>query len=240
MENETNDLPDFTSAIVPIILVISLNYILSTYFFPSIDTSYLATSLYGNTDLNKVVGIWSIICSLTMACVTLIMFNRKKIKNLVSSLDKGANNSLLPIFNTASLVGFGAVIASLPAFSLIKDNLENIGGNPLLSLAASVSILAGITGSASGGMSIALQTLGESYMIIAQNLNIDPALFHRITVIATGSLDSLPHNGAVVTLLGICNLKHKDAYKDIFIVTLICPSISLICVLILGTLFGSF
>ena len=160
---------------------------------------------------------------------------------LNTTLDAGAHASLLPIFNTASLVGFGSVIASLSAFALIRDSVVDIGGdNPLISVAVSVSLLAGMTGSASGGMSIALTTLGAVYLETAQAAGISPDLMHRVTAVATGGLDALPHNGAVITLLAICGLTHREAYFDIAVVAVVVPIIALIVLITLGTLLGSF
>lgn len=152
-----------------------------------------------------------------------------------------ANASALPIFNTASLVGFGAVIASLPAFAVIRDGIIGLGGfNPLVSLAVSVNVLAGITGSASGGMSIALQTLGPTYVEMAREAGISLELMHRVTTVATGGLDSLPHNGAVITLLTICGLTHRESYMDLFVVAVVVPIAALVLLIVLGTLVGSF
>ena len=234
------NLPSFTMAVAPIIIVISLNYILSTHVFPALDTTYLQEPQYGPTTIESVRGVWAIICSLTAASLFLIVANFKRITTLRQTVDSGANAAVLPIFNTASLVGFGAVIASLPAFMLIQGAVDGIGGGPLVSLAVSVNILAGVTGSASGGMSIALQTLGDQYLAMAQEANITPELLHRVTTIATGGLDSLPHNGAVVTLLGICGLTHKQAYKDLFFVAVLFPIAALVIVVTLGSLFGAF
>lgn len=235
-----HDLPSFIMAVIPIIIVISLNYIFSTIIFPVLDTTYLQELQYGETSIDSVRGVWAIICSLTLASLFLIATNFRRIKALRQTVDGGANAAVLPIFNTASLVGFGAVIASLPAFMLIQNAVDDIGGGTLVSLAVSVNILAGVTGSASGGMSIALQTLGDQYLAMAQATNIEPALLHRITTIATGGLDSLPHNGAVITLLGICGLTHKQSYKDLFFVAVLFPIVALIIVVTLGILFGAF
>lgn len=161
--------------------------------------------------------------------------------NLTHALGSGANASLLPIFNTASLVGFGAMIASLTAFALIRDSVAGIGGhNPLISLAISVNLLAGMTGSASGGMSIALSTLGDTYLQMAQVAGIAPELMHRVTAVATGGLDALPHNGAVITLLSICRLAHRESYFDIAVVAEAIPILALVALISLGTLFGAF
>lgn len=232
--------PVFVMALFPILIVIALNYILSTHVFPAMETTYLSDPRYGATTIESVRGIWAIVCSLTAASVFLIITNFSRLANLRQTIDSGANAAVLPIFNTASLVGFGAVIASLPAFMLIQSAVEDIGGGPLVSLAISVNVLAGVTGSASGGMSIALQTLGDQYLAMAQALNIAPELLHRVTTIATGGLDALPHNGAVVTLLGICGLTHKQSYKDLFFVAVLFPIVSLVVVVILGSLFGAF
>ena len=234
-------LPSFAVAISPVVLVIVLNYVFSTLIIPAMDTSYLAEARYGATTVDSVRGVWAIICSLTIACLLLLAMTWTRLAAPKRSLDDGANASVLPIFNTASLVGFGAVIAALPAFDLIQSFVESIGGgNPLVSLAVAVNVLAGVTGSASGGMSIALQTLGADYLAMAEVAGIAPELLHRVTTVATGGLDSLPHNGAVVTLLAICGLTHREAYKDIFMVAVLFPIVSLVLLVVLGSLFGAF
>jgi len=166
---------------------------------------------------------------------------RRSLPTLKATLDAGASASVLPIFNTASQVGYGAVIASLAGFALIRDAVLGIApGNPLVSLSVAVNLLAGITGSASGGMSIALQTLGSTYLEMGRAAGISPELLHRVTSIATGGLDSLPHNGAVITLLAICKLTHRQSYLDIFVVAVLIPLLALAAVVVLGTRFGSF
>ena len=149
--------------------------------------------------------------------------------------------SLLPIFNTASEVGYGAVIAGLASFSILKDLILNLSpSNPLISEAVAINLLAGITGSASGGMSIGLQILGGKYLEMAQQLNISPELLHRVATLSSGGFDTLPHNGAVISLLTICGLTHRESYKDIFMVAVAIPVIATIAVITLGTMFGSF
>ncbi len=113
-------------------------------------------------------------------------------------------------------------------------------GNPLISLAVAVGALAGLTGSASGGMSIALQDLGPAYLQAVEAAAIHPDLLHRVTTVATGGLDSLPHNGAVITLLAITGLTHRQAYGDLFVVAVLVPLVALVTLIMLGTLFGSF
>jgi hypothetical protein len=183
-------------------------------------------------------GVWSIIAALTISCLVLVALNWRRLGDrLVRVLDAGAGDSLKPIFNTASLVGFGAVMASLSGFILICDWVVTVGGdNPLISLAVATSLLAGMTGSASGGMSIALSTLGDVYLDMAQAAGIAPDLLHRVTAVATGGLDALPDNGAVITLLTICGLTHREAYRDIAVVALGIPIIALVILIVLGTL----
>ena len=162
-------------------------------------------------------------------------------KNLQKTINRGTYDSMLPIFNTASEVGYGAVIASLAGFLIIRDSILNLTpGNPLISEAVAMTTLAGITGSSSGGLSIALSTLGEDYLRMAVAAGIDPELMHRVAVMAAGGLDTLPHSGAVITLLAICGLTHKQSYLNIAMVTIIIPLIAVVAVIILGTMFGSF
>ncbi|ARU02677.1 GntP family permease [Yoonia vestfoldensis] len=234
--------PGFVIAALPLLLVLVLNLGFTVLVIPRMDTGYLALAIYGATDVDALRGIWSIIAALTVAVVALVALNwRGLAADLAKTLDQGAKDALAPIFNTASLVGFGAVIASLSAFGVIRDWVVTVGGdNVLVSLAAGTGLLAGITGSASGGMSIALATLGETYLQMGTAAGLAPDLLHRVTAVATGGLDALPHNGAVITLLAICGLTHREAYLDIAVVAVIVPLLALVVLITLGTIFGSF
>ena len=231
----------FSRAIAPVVLVIVLNYLLATWLLPALDTAYLAEPRFGETAIGNVRGIWAVIAALAAAIVLLVVLQRPHLPRLSQTLEQGASGSVMPLLNTASQVGFGAVIASLAGFAIIRDAVLTIApGNPLVSVSIAVNILAGITGSASGGMSIALQTLGDTWLAMGQAAGIAPELLHRVTAIATGGLDALPHNGAVITLLGICGLSHRQAYADIFVVAVAVPVLALVTVVVLGSAFGSF
>ena len=155
-------------------------------------------------------------------------------------MDAGANAAVLPALSVASLVGFGAVVAALPAFTVGRDWVLGIDGGPLVSVAIATNILAALTGSASGGLTIALDALGPTYMGLAAKHGIDPALMHRVAVIGAGTLDSLPHNGAVVTLLAVCGSNHGKSYLDIAMTAIVSALLALLAVIVLGSLFGSF
>ena len=232
--------PSFFIALLPILLVIGFNALFTYVVFPNIDASYLADPKFGATKLSAVAGLWSIIVALVIAIVFIVVVHWRHWRNVVESLNTGTMGSLLPIFNTASEVGYGNVIASLPAFLVVKNAVLGISPNPLISEAVAVNVLAGITGSASGGMSIALSTLGPRYLELANAAGISPELLHRVAVMSSGCFDSLPHNGAVITLLGICRLTHRQSYFDIFMVSVVIPLSALVVVITLGTMFGSF
>ena len=230
----------FTVAMIPLFLVIGLNALLTYVIFPSMDFSGLQTQ-FPDLNIAGSLGLWSIIISLVVACTVLIVLRIGHWKNLQKTINRGTYDSMLPIFNTASEVGYGAVIASLAGFLIIRDSILNLTpGNPLISEAVAMTTLAGITGSSSGGLSIALSTLGEDYLRMAVAAGIDPELMHRVAVMAAGGLDTLPHSGAVITLLAICGLTHKQSYLNIAMVTIIIPLIAVVAVIILGTMFGSF
>lgn len=237
---DTRPRPSAVLALVPIVVVIVVNLLLVRLVFPALDTSYLAEDAYGATDLETVGGIWAIVVALVVACLLVVALNWTRLTDLKKSVNEGSFASFLPIFNTASEVGYGAVIAALPAFRIVRDAVLGISGNPVISLAVSVNVLAGITGSASGGMSIALQTLGEQFRGLAEDQGISLELMHRVTVLAAGGFDALPHNGAVITVLAICGLTHRQSYKDIFVVAVVIPLVALVVVITLGTLVGSF
>jgi H+/gluconate symporter-like permease len=155
-------------------------------------------------------------------------------------VDAGLNASALPVLSVASLVGFGAVVASLPAFEAVRDWVLGIEGGPLVGLALATNVLSALTGSASGGLTIALGALGETYMQLAAIHGIDPALMHRVAVIGAATLDSLPHNGAVVTLLAVCGATHRESYFDIVMVAIVGALLALAAIIALGSAVGSF
>jgi H+/gluconate symporter-like permease len=231
----------FWLALLPILLVIALNFLMAKQVLPNLDTSYLAKPEFGGLqDAKSVIGIWSIIVALGAAVLLLIGLHWRRWVDLKQSLNDGTFGSMLPILNTASEVGYGTVIASLAGFVVIRDLVLSVPGNPLVSEAVAVNILAGITGSASGGMSIALKTLGAQYLEMANVAGISPELLHRVAAMASGCMDTLPHNGAVISLLAICKLTHRDSYRFIFMNTVIFPLAALVVVITLGSLFGSF
>ena len=130
--------------------------------------------------------------------------------------------------------------ASLPGFAAVREWVLSIEGGPLVSLAIATNVLAALTGSASGGMAIALDALGSTYMRLAAEHGIDPGLMHRVAVIGSGTLDTLPHNGAVVTLLAVCGTTHRESYLDIVMVAIVSAILALVVVIALGSVFGSF
>ena len=232
--------PPVFFAALPLVIVVAVNLLMSLVALPRFDFSYLAEERWGATSIAAVAGVWSVILALAAAIATVILCNRSRLRSLRQSMDAGANASVLPALSVASLVGFGAVIAALPAFAIVRDWVLAIEGGPLVSLAVATNVLAALTGSASGGLTIALDALGQTYMTIAAHTGLSPALMHRVAVIGSGTLDILPHNGAVVTLLAVCGATHRESYFDIVMVGIVNAILALVTVIVLGTAFGSF
>jgi len=206
------DLPNVILAILPLVLVIVLLNVLGQFMNPTIALL-----------IGLIVGIAD-------ACITM----HKYLKEFWGSLAEGAQNSLVAIANTCAVVGFGSVAAAVPAFDSVVQTLIEAPIPPLLGLAVGVTLICGITGSASGGLGIALPILSPIYL--AQG--VDPGAMHRISALASGGLDSLPHNGYVVTTIrAICGEEHKRAYKPIFILSVVIPSIVLLLAVLLYTIF---
>ncbi|MGU3496229.1 GntP family permease [Xanthobacteraceae bacterium A53D] len=237
---EAPAMPPIAIAALPIVVVVVVNLIMSFGVLPRMDTAFLAQPEWGGTSLAAVGGLWSVIVALGAAILTVVALNIRRIPRLQATLTAGANASVLPILSVASLVGFGAIVAALPAFAVVRDWVVNIGGGPLVSLAVATNLLAALTGSASGGLTIALDALGPTYMRLAAEIGMDPALMHRVAVIGAGTLDSLPHNGAVVTLLAVCGVTHKQGYLDIVMAAVVGALLALVVVIALGSLVGSF
>ncbi|MGE5157622.1 MAG: GntP family permease [Gemmatimonas sp.] len=227
-------------AIVPIVVVVSVNLVMSMLVLPRLDTSFLADIRWGETSLAAVGGVWAVVTALACAILVALLINHRHLPTIRETIDAGANASVLPAMSVASLVGFGAVVAAVPAFAVVRQAVLGIEGGPLVSLAIATNALAALTGSASGGLTIALDALARTYLERAADVGIAPALLHRVAVIGAGTLDSLPHNGAVVTLLAVCGSTHREGYRDIVVVGIAGPIISLIAVIVLGSIFGSF
>lgn len=225
----------FLIAIFPILIVLVLNFLLSKFVFVESFRDWSFLESY-KTTIKSVGGTWSLIVSLLISILICLFTNYKKFDRPMKVINDGANGSLLAILNTAAAVGYGNVISSLAAFGIVKNSLLGISENPLVAEGISVTTLAGITGSASGGISIALEALGENLIQIANKSGIDLQVLHRVATIACGGLDSLPHNGAVITLLAVCGLTHKKSYFDIMIVSVVIPLIALAVSIILGSM----
>jgi H+/gluconate symporter-like permease len=236
----SRDLPPIGLAVLPLVVVVSVNLLMALFVLPRIDFSFLAEERWGATSFAAVGGVWAVVVALAAAILVLVVTQRRRLPQLRDSADAGANASVLPALSVASLVGFGAVVAALPAFSIVRDAVLSIEGGPLVSLAVATNVLSALTGSASGGLTIALDTLSETYLRLAGDAGIDPALLHRVAVMSAGTLDSLPHNGAVVTLLAVCGTTHRESYRDIVMVAIVGAVIALVAVIALGSALGSF
>ncbi|MDF2928867.1 GntP family permease [Anaerospora sp.] len=228
-EVKTNEgtLPSWQVAMLPLLTVLVVNFIMTRFSWdPTILQPFLAMKLpLTAAAVKNVVSIWALIIALVCGILLAIAlgFSRLPQGGLAKSLNAGAIGSLLAIMNTASEVGYGNVIASLSGFKAISGALLGIkvGGSPLVSEAVSVTTLAGITGSASGGMSIALDLMAKDWLAWANQIGMSPEILHRVASMASGGMDTLPHNGAVITLLAVCGLTHRDSYRDIFAITCI-------------------
>lgn len=238
--DQSKDGPPIGLAMLPLVIVVGVNLLMSLFVLPRLDASFLADESWGATSLSAVGGVWAVVTALATAIVVLIAINYRRLPTVRATIDAGANASVLPVLSVASLVGFGSVVAALPAFELMRTWVLGIEGGPLVSLAVATNVLASLTGSATGGLTIALDALGAVYMEIAVKRDIDPALLHRVAVIGAGTLDSLPHNGAVVTLLAVCGSTHRESYLDIVVVSVIGALIALAAVIVLGSAVGSF
>ncbi len=210
-------------AILPLVAVGVVNYLLTTLIKANYGKTYdvampgLAKPL--SVDVPPVVAIWAVEGALLIGILIVFVFGFQQLKAKFAEGSKSAiAGALLASMNTASEYGFGAVIAALPGFIVIRDALKAIP-NPLVNEAISVTTLAGITGSASGGMSIALAAMANDFIAAANAAGISPEVLHRVAAMASGGMDTLPHNGAVITLLAVCGLTHKQSYKDIFAIT---------------------
>ena len=214
-------------AIAPLVLVGVVNK-LFTAWIPqwygashSFDPAVIGNAAPVVQEVAKVAAIWAVEGALLAGILAVLAFAWKPVMaGFADGTRSAIGGALLAAMNTASEYGFGAVIAALPGFLLVANALGAIP-NPLVNEAVTVTALAGITGSASGGMSIALAAMAESFIANANAAGIPMEVLHRVAAMASGGMDTLPHNGAVITLLAVTGLTHRQAYKDIFAITVI-------------------
>ncbi len=219
---EEKELPNPWIAISPLVVVGVANFVL-TQLVPRAYGAKHEAMLGGHpivTQVGPVAAIWAVEGALLLGILTVFVFAWRPVLEKFADGSKAAvAGALLASLNTASEYGFGGVIALLPGFAAVSAALKAIP-NPLVNEAVTVTVLAGITGSASGGMSIALAAMSDTFIAAAQAANIPLEVFHRIAAMASGGMDTLPHNGAVITLLAVTGLTHRQAYKDVFVITL--------------------
>ena len=214
-------------AVLPLILVGVMNKVF-TVMIPQIygKSHSFVPAVVGKAtpvvqEVSKIAAIWAVEGALLIGILTVFVFaGRLVIRRFAEGSKAAIGGALLASMNTASEYGFGAVIAALPGFLVVANSLSAIP-DPLINEAITVTSLAGITGSASGGMSIALAAMAETFIQNAQAAGIPFEVLHRVASMASGGMDTLPHNGAVITLLAVTGLTHRVSYKDIFAITVI-------------------
>jgi H+/gluconate symporter-like permease len=218
-------MPNPLIALLPLVVVGVMNWVfvnaIPNFYGKSFEVQLVGMAKPLVTAVPTIQAIWAVEGALLLGILTVLIFAFRPVSKKFAEGSKAAiSGSLLASMNTASEYGFGAVIAALPGFVVIADALKAIP-NPLVNEAITVTALAGITGSASGGMSIALAAMADQFIQAANSAGIPLEVLHRVASMASGGMDTLPHNGAVITLLAVTGLTHKTSYGDIFAITCI-------------------
>lgn len=216
-------LPHPLLAILPLVMVGVLNksftVLIPRVYGASVD---LGAAGAAPVEVDKLTAIWAVQGALLVAILAVAATSFRKVRAaFTSSTHTAIGGAMLATLNTGSEYGFGAVIAALPGFRAVSDFLAVTVRDPLLNVAVTTNALAGITGSASGGMSIALAAMGQTYLDNALTAGISPEVLHRVAAMASGGMDTLPHNGAIITLLTVTGLTHRQSYRDIFVLTIV-------------------
>jgi H+/gluconate symporter-like permease len=212
-------------ALLPLVVVGATNLWL-THAIPHWSGDTISTSVAGLaqpivTQVSALTAVWAVQGALLCGILAVLLFAFREVaQRFIEGTKSAVSGALLAALNTASEYGFGAIIAALPGFLIVKQALMRIP-DPLVNEAITVTTLAGITGSASGGLSIALAAMADQFMQAASVAGISPEVLHRVAAMASGGMDTLPHNGAVITLLAVTGLTHRQSYRDIFAITCI-------------------
>ena len=222
-EHATSEAADFSPvwlAALPLVVVLLSNLLL-TELIPQLYGSSVDADLPGmknavQLQVAAVTGMWAVEAALFLGCLLTVVLKFQAIRRDFAVGSKLAvSGALLAAVNTGSEFGFGAIIAVLPGFAVIRNATDAIA-DPLVRQAVAISALAGVSGSGVGGLSLALGALGDQFLAAGLAAGIPPAVLHRVAAMACGGLDTLPHNGGVITLLMVCGLTHRQSYKPIF------------------------
>lgn len=179
-----------------------------------------------------VFGLNVLWCMLIGIVVLLVLY-WKKIDSKLEFANCGVKDAMGAIVATSAVVGFGGVVSSTPGYNILLDVAMNMGGSPLISFSTATALLAGACGSGSGGLALALENLAPTYL----ELGVQPGVLHKIASCACITLDSLPHNGVMVTVLACCGLTHKEGYRHLFAITVVGSIIILILAVITASIF---
>ena len=224
-EASDDNLPSWPAAVFPLVVVIGL--IISPRLLPSGEGQLGELLVFAGSQPimwpSIALGIGTILC--------LALFSNIR-QTAFTTLGNGTNDSLMPMLNSAAIIGYGGVVVQTAGFQQFGDLVMNSGLPPLLSLFSSISIISAITGSASGGLQIFMQTMAQDYVA----MGLDPEVVHRVATVAAGGFDSLPHCGAVITMLTITQLTHKEAYRDTAVITVVIPVIATFTIMAAATM----
>jgi H+/gluconate symporter-like permease len=175
--------------------------------------------------------LWPSLALFGGTLLAVLMFSSVR-RSALHTIGEGTQESIMPLINTAAVIGFGGVVTHTEGFQQFAQLMLQADLPPLLSMFTSISMISAITGSASGGLQIFMSTMAEGYLA----MGIEPATLHRLATMAAGGFDSLPHCGAVVAMLTITGLTHRDAYRDVGIVTVVIPVIATLSAMALAGL----
>lgn len=178
-----------------------------------------------------------------LACIAMLLasliayilnYDHLKSFSIKKILTDGLGDAIPAIGGLAAVVAFGTVVQNSAAFASIVESVLSLDLSPYLKGIVSTAVISGVTGSSSGGLRVMYQSMSEFF--IASGCNLD--ILHRLTAIAAGSLDSLPHCSGLFLLLAYTGLSHKEGYVPVFVVSVIIPAVVVIAATIVCILLG--
>lgn len=219
-DSQSTQYPPWQLAILPLLLV------LGTIILPRLIALALTPDAHtADQPLYQLLAfanaqpvVWPSIALAAGTALTVALFPNVR-RDALHITGNGTQDAIMPLINTAAVIGFGGVVTHTIGFSAFSSALLNADLPPMISSFLSVSLVSAITGSASGGLQIFMQTMAPAYL----ELGVAPEVLHRLATMASGGLDSLPHSGAVVAMFTITGLSHREAYRDVGVITVVIP-----------------
>lgn len=175
----------------------------------------------------------NIIYGLLIACVVAFILFRNSVGKLWDTINAGFNNGIMPLLSVSVVVGVAKTVAAVPFFEVMKTALITLPFSGLTKAVTVTNVVAFMTGSSSGSMTMILELFGKDFIAWGNN----PEILHRVLTVASQGLDSMPWCSVIVVFLSLSGISYSRGYKHIFATTVVMPLLTAAAMILVSPFF---